>query len=725
MVAARALNTIFKFRYGLLAAAVSGASVPIFYHRRTSRYDSSVTTKLVQDQTLRRDHHAIPQAKPSSSASPTQPSTQDNAHELESYLPAFEHDDDNAWVEFSRNINHLKETIDSLGWAGIQDKITDLMLPSWATALPGQLQKLQKELNMEDGSLADDIWKEAQDATINPEILWDAKVRVSNDLCVEEKAFREKRKEQVVIGLAKYLHLEEKDIHPDDVPVIAMCGSGGGLRALVAGTSSYLSAQEAGLWDCVTYTAGVSGSCWLQTLYNSSLGEQDFEKIIHHLKGRIGTHIAFPPAAMKLATIAPTNKFLLSGFVEKLKGNPGADFGLVDIYGLLLAARLLVPRGELDVNARDLKISNQSYFLQHGQHPMPIYTAVRHEIPIEDVKKEAEKSSDEEVRPESIKEQAKKEAWFQWFEFTPYEVFCEEFGAGIPTYALGRPFANGRNKVLDNHLALPEIRIPLMMGIWGSAFCATLAHYYKEIKPLASGLYGFGQLDSLLAEKNSDLIKIHPIDPSSIPNYVYGMEGQLPESCPESVFQTDQLQFMDAGMSNNLPIYPLLRPGRDVDILVAFDASADIKQENWLSVVDGYARQRSIKGWPLGLGWPKASNKPEETVQQLEEAENSSGQEAAVKIAEAREARRKHDNETEKVTDSKNKLDLDENDLGYCTVWVGMTEERIADKVPTFSKRLFQEDEPKSEFALMEPNAGLRRRLFPIPTKCEGRWSRS
>lgn len=64
------------------------------------------------------------------------------------------------------------------------------------------------------------------------------------------------------------------------------CGSGGGLRALVAGAASYLSAQE--VVDCATFTAGVSGSCWLQTLYNSSIGGCRFDKIIDHLKRRIG-----------------------------------------------------------------------------------------------------------------------------------------------------------------------------------------------------------------------------------------------------------------------------------------------------------------------------------------------------------------------------------------------------------------------------------------------------
>lgn len=54
------------------------------------------------------------------------------------------------------------------------------------------------------------------------------------------------------VALAKYLDVPEKDVHPEDVPTIAMVGSGGGLRALVAGTGSMLAAYEDGLFDCVT-----------------------------------------------------------------------------------------------------------------------------------------------------------------------------------------------------------------------------------------------------------------------------------------------------------------------------------------------------------------------------------------------------------------------------------------------------------------------------------------
>ncbi|KIX05313.1 uncharacterized protein Z518_06185 [Rhinocladiella mackenziei CBS 650.93] len=644
------------------------------------------------------------------------------ADDPDHYAPVFEDDDENYWASFSRNFNNVREGIARIEWSGFGDKISDIVLPAWAKFLPDGIQKLQSELSMQPGSLADEIWQEAHDPSINPEILWNATVRVGNTLGKDELEFRRRRRKRVVQALARYLDISEKDIHPDDVPTIAICGSGGGLRAMVAGASSYLSAQEAGLFDCVTYTAGVSGSCWLQTLFYSSLGKQDHKILLKHLKARIGTHIAFPPPALKLVTSAPTNKFILSGFIEKLKGDPNASFGLVDVYSLLLAARLLIPHGDLDVHDQDLKLSNQRTYIENGEYPMPIYTAVRHEIPVDEKEGggEGEEAKDSLALKQKIKDKARKEAWFQWIEMHPWEVWCEEFGAGIPTWSLGRPFNKGRNQLSDTGVALPEIRQSLLLGIWGSAFCATLSHYYKEIKPALVGLVGFEGLDGLLTEKNEDLIKIHPIDPATIPNFVYGMKDQLPPTCPDSVFKNDHLQLMDAGMSNNLPIYPLLRPGRDVDVLIAFDASADIQRENWLSVVDGYAKQRGIKGWPLGAGWPKVSSKPQENVKAVDEAQATSPQEATTKLAEARgkdhEDKATNDSIGEDVPGSPTtgKSPDAESTLGTCNVWVGTKAERSSDDEPPPSKRLAWDNPDDSTFHLMQPDAGITVVYFPL-----------
>ncbi|KAF1940546.1 cytosolic phospholipase A2 zeta [Clathrospora elynae] len=575
----------------------------------------------------------------------------------------------------------------------IGDTIIDYIVPKWVKVLPGFIRKLQNELSMAPGSLAEEIWYEAHDSEINPEINWDASVRVSNELCQEEKAFLEKRALFTKAALARYLDIPEAKIHPDDVPVIAMCGSGGGLRALVAGSSSYLSSKEHGLFDCVTYTAGVSGSCWLQTLYYSDITQRSHARIIRHLKNRLGVHIAFPPDALELLVSAPTNKYLLTGLVEKAKGIPDADFGLVDIYGALLAARLLVPKGELSVSACDFKVSNQRRFTDNGAHPLPIYTAVRHEIPL------VEQSDTKD--PIAAEAKARREAWFQWFEFTPYEMWCEELSAGIPTWAMGRRFENGRTVWRENGLALPEVRVPLLMGIWGSAFCATLSHYYREIRPLMRSLTGLGgSIDSMISDRDDDLVKVHPIDPASIPNYALGMRELLPPSCPESIFQQTNFQFMDAGMSNNLPIYPLLRPGRNVDILVAFDASADVRTDNWLKVADGYARQRGIKGWPVGAGWPPEDENMEELQQDLDRAEVNTEQEAQDKLDEAKASDIK---EKKKAKKSKKKTDL-----GYCNIWVGTTEERTSETEPPESKQV---DE---DWELMHPSSGITVIYFPF-----------
>ncbi|KAI0469489.1 acyl transferase/acyl hydrolase/lysophospholipase [Xylaria cf. heliscus] len=597
-----------------------------------------------------------------------------------------------AWCAFTKRFEDFSNVTD-IEWSSLSDRIVGFILPEWSRALPRQIRKLQRELSMSHGSLADQIWKEAHDPFVNPEIQYSAAVRVSDDLCEDEKEFLSRRKRVAVAALARYLDLDERDINPADVPTIAICGSGGGLRALVAGTGSLLACQEDGLFDCVTYTSGVSGSCWLQTLYHSSITDHRLDRIVDHLKARLGVHIAFPPAAFASVTSSPTNKLLLSSMVEKLRGDPNADFGLVDIYGILLAARLLVPKGELGINDKDFKLSNQREYVKYGQNPLPIYTAVRHEIP--DIV--APGTNLQSAPSKKAKEIAKQEGWFQWYEITPYEFFCEEFNAGIPTWAIGRRFNNGRDVTPESGVHLPELRMPILMGIFGSAFCATLSHYYREIRPLVRNLTGFGTLDEMIYGYSEDLEKVHPFDPAMIPNFAYNMDpNKLRFTTPTNIHENEYIQLMDAGMSNNLPIYPLLRPGRDIDIIVAFDASADTKTDNWLSVADGYARQRGIKGWPVGIGWPKATDSIEKIEQQLDKAHADTAADADAKLARAQkdQAAQRTDSSSSQHTSNPKSASSDESqaqheqshpedsDLGYCTIWVGTTEERSSEPPP-------------------------------------------
>ena len=166
-------------------------------------------------------------------------------------------------------------------------------------------------------------------------------------------------------------------------------------------------------------------------------------------------------------------------------------------------------------------------------------------------------------------------------------------------------------------------------------------------------------------------------------------------------------------MSNNLPLYPLLRQGRDVDIIVCFDASADIKQENWLSVADGYAKQRGVKGWPLGAGWPKSELSQDDTNEQLAAADAVTAQQAAGKLAEAREAQRSAENATHKAdanSTANESKQTGSTDLTYCNVWIGTTLERSTSGEPPQSKRVH----PDADWKLMAPDAGITVIYFPF-----------
>jgi cytosolic phospholipase A2 len=79
----------------------------------------------------------------------------------------------------------------------------------------------------------------------------------------------------------------------------------------------------------------------------------------------------------------------------------------------------------------------------------------------------------------------------------------------------------------------------------GSAFCATLSHYYAEIRPYLPTSYSlFRSLDELMTEKDADLIVVHPIQPASIPNFLHGMHKSLPATCPESIKTDPEIQLM-------------------------------------------------------------------------------------------------------------------------------------------------------------------------------------
>jgi cytosolic phospholipase A2 len=119
------------------------------------------------------------------------------------------------------------------------------------------IDKIRAEVSFAPGSVADEIWKESQDPKLNPEIEKDAHVWLGNDFSQEEMEFSRKRSGFTKLGLARYLGLKEEEVDERDVPVIAVAGSGGGYRAMLGTTGYFKAMKSSGLFDCVTYMAGI------------------------------------------------------------------------------------------------------------------------------------------------------------------------------------------------------------------------------------------------------------------------------------------------------------------------------------------------------------------------------------------------------------------------------------------------------------------------------------
>jgi len=299
----------------------------------------------------------------------------------------------------------------------------------------------------------------------------------------------------------------------------------------------------------------------------------------------------------------PTNKYLLAGLLRKANAQLGT-VSLTDLYGTLLSARLLVPEDTGNIDPTQLSLFQFRRAIQDASLPMPIFTAISREIPTSLEKPLAEAKDKEcvsvdsdrkDILHEEEREISQQIPWL-WFEFTPFEVGCDELGAWIPSWALGRRFENGKS---TEHI--PEVSFSILSGIFGSAFCASLHYYFIEVQPLLrqlpSQLYQW--INDIITDQDLDII--HPVVPNELPNFVKGLGGLLKENSPENITERDYLGFMDAGAELNIPYYPLFR--RDVDCIIALDASAD-SQDLWFTRAEEYALKRGLRTWPKGARWP-------------------------------------------------------------------------------------------------------------------------
>ncbi len=322
-------------------------------------------------------------------------------------------------------------------------------------------------------------------------------------------------------------------IDKNAVPRIAFCASGGGYRAMVTVLGSLIGAEKSGLLPMVTYVAGLSGSTW--TLAPWTAIGMPLEEFRTQLSQRIDTNLGQNVNTGQLLNTL-WKKFV---FQQSLSS--------IDIYGGLLSNKLIrFGKG----NPYNISLNAQAKRVDGGKWIFPIYTAVLAQEP------------------------------YEWVEFTPYETGCDYLGGFIPTWALGSTFNNGKSTSVA-----PEQHLGYCMGIWGSAFSANFKEIYNEFRKNIDSPVLLSALD---AGVDIQTIGGARVFPATIANFTYGL-AKAPRA------QQLNITLVDAGLDFNIPLPPLLRKERAVDIIVVLDNSATVAGAPALVKAADYAKRKNVQ----------------------------------------------------------------------------------------------------------------------------------
>uniref|UniRef100_A0A8C6YW75 Phospholipase A2 n=1 Tax=Nothoprocta perdicaria TaxID=30464 RepID=A0A8C6YW75_NOTPE len=419
---------------------------------------------------------------------------------------------------------------------------------------------------------------------------WDLDIRLGFDLCEEEREFLDKRKKIVSEALKKALNLKEFPAK-DEVPVVAVLGSGGGMRALTSFHGSLAALRQLGLLDAVAYVCGISGSTWcLSTLYKDpDWSQKDLQEAISRAQDTVSSSKggAFSPERLKY-------------YFQELNAmeSSGRKVSFTDLWGLIVEYFL-------QQKEDPSKLSDQQEAVKWAQNPYPIYAAVN-------------------VRPNMSSSD-----FAEWCEFTPYEVGFRKYGAFIRTEDFDSEFFMGR--IIQKR---PEPRICFLQGMWGSAFAASLDDICLKVVGV-----GLGFLDSFkdVVKVVDDCRRFHFRDPTRLKtrlvipggpllqifqdfftsrvtcgetfNFMHGLylhkdyvnvkkfvawRGTHLDAFPNQLTPMDEnLYLVDGGFSINSPFPLVLQPERDVDVILSFNFSWEAPFEV-LELTQEYCKEQEI-----------------------------------------------------------------------------------------------------------------------------------
>lgn len=438
------------------------------------------------------------------------------------------------------------------------------------------------------------------------EICTNQDLRFSVALCDKEKDFRHTRRERVMLGIKKLLDMEKPRYlpsSPEEVPVIAIAGSGGGFRAMVGFSGVMKALYESGVLDCATYVAGLSGSTWYMT---SLYSHPDFpNKGPKEINGELMNRVSSNP--LRLLLPQHITNYIQALWAKKATGQPVT---FTDVFGMLIGETLIPAR-------MDTRLSDIQDKIDQAQSPLPLFTCLH------------------------VKPDVSELMFADWVEFSPYEIGMAKYGTFMTPDLFGSKFFMGT--VVKKYEENP---LHFLMGVWGSAFSilfnrvlgvkdtaggCTMEEELEQIKP--QHIVGEDSLDNddeprkggsenqeaeeeyhrtaqaswvqrmftslfsdsaLFNTREGRAGKVHNfmlglnLSTSIVYSSQYTCEAPTPEEEVDAVTDPDEfdrinepldvkskkIHVVDSGLTYNLPYPLILRPQRGVDLIISFDFSA-------------------------------------------------------------------------------------------------------------------------------------------------------
>ena len=203
-------------------------------------------------------------------------------------------------------------------------------------------------------------------------------VRPATSINPDESSYVTSRKTNADKALATWLQ-KQGNFSTTDLPTIGFTSSGGGLRAMLS-TAGVIQALDdpdgshstSGLYQALTYQAGLSGGAW----FLSSLAGNNWPTV-SELKNQLWIdsldHSLLLPA--NLASIDAATEYPVITTELLAKQVAGYDLTLIDAWGRLLGYQLLGQQHHGGVAVRLSGLTSLSNFTDHNV-PYPILTAL-------------------------------------------------------------------------------------------------------------------------------------------------------------------------------------------------------------------------------------------------------------------------------------------------------------------------------------------------------------